>query len=382
MSKVFCAAPFIHMYMAAGEEAERVCCQAKPYKRTTNTWDLEDRWHGQSVKDIRQQMLDSVDEPTNYIKNMCSRCLNQEDAGDESDRIRFNRHFNDLELNVETGNEYDTPLDLDLRPGNLCNLQCRMCYSGSSSQIEKEIQKSKGSLLRFMGSRNVEVADWATPENMKFLLKNISENRRLKFLGGEPTIMPEVHDILDILLDNDITDVPIQFTTNLTNVNRKFLKKLERFTNISFNYSIDGTGKTVEYIRYPVNWDAIKQNILEYEKIASYSAISYTLQAYNLHNLKEFLSWADDVGVKVNINMVSQPDWDSVFVLPQYYREKYLTGINLNSTNHILQNDKEGSIIGFIRNTKILDESRKQHIKDYIPEIWEIIQEDYDAIQI
>ena len=98
--------------------------------------------------------------------------------------------------------------------------------------------------------------------------------------------------------------------------------------------------------------------------------------------MKEFLSWADSVGVAVNVNMVTQPEWDSVFVLPHKYREKHLGDINLNSTNHILKNDKQYSIIDFIRHTKILDQSRNHHIKDYLPELWELIEEEYNALQI
>jgi len=381
MSNVFCMAPFVHSYIHAGENSERVCCQAKPYTRKAN-WDLSERWHGEELKDIRQQMLQFSETPTDYIKNMCFVCLEQEAAGDISDRIRYNERFNDIDINIKTGNANGGPIDLDLRPSNLCNLQCRMCWSGSSSQIEKEIQRSERTTLWFMGPKKVEIGDWSKPENIDFLFKNADKSRRLKFLGGEPTIMPEVHDILDMLIDNNITDIPLSFTTNLTNVNKKFMQKLEKFTCLSVNYSIDGTGKTVEYIRYPVDWDKIKANILEYEKIATMSEISYTLQAYNVHNMKEFMSWADSVGVAVNVNVLTQPEWDSVYVLPREYREKYLSDININSTNHILKKDTQYSIINFIRHTKILDQSRNHHIKDYLPELWELIEEEYNALQI
>ena len=32
--------------------------------------------------------------------------------------------------------------------------------------------------------------------------------------------------------------------------------------------------------------------------------------------------------------------------------------------------------------TKIIDTVRKQHIKDYVPEVWDFIKEEYDAIQL
>lgn len=383
MSKVFCAAPFVHLYLSAGETNERVCCQATPYTLKPD-WDFEKRWSRDEIRNVREQMIDFPDNPTEDIKKICMRCIDQEAGGDISDRNRFNDNYKDIEFNIDTGNSFGTPLDLDLRPGNLCNLQCRMCFSGASSQIEKEIQKADTPQpLWFMGSSKVTIGDWSTNDNLDFLFKNVNYNRRLKFLGGEPTIMPEVHEILDILIEKDVLHVPISITTNLTNVNRNFLSKLEKFSCVSFNYSIDGTGKTVEYVRYPVNWDKIKNNILQYEKIATTSMINYTIQAYNIHNMKEFVAWADDIGVRVNFNMVTQPEWDSVYALPPEYRKKYLSDININAAKHILNNDEKYSIMNyrnFVRHTKLLDMSRKHHIKDYIPELWELIKEDYDAL--
>ena len=41
--------------------------------------------------------------------------------------------------------------------------------------------------------------------------------------------MPEVHHILDLLIEQKLTHVQIAITTNLTNVNKEFLNKLEKF---------------------------------------------------------------------------------------------------------------------------------------------------------
>ena len=374
---VYCMAPFIHSYVMSGEQTERVCCVAKPHSDTIEI-DLEKRWTSDNYQKIRQEMLS--DKPTEYIKNICSRCITVEASGDESDRQRFNKTYHSVSTDIVTGNQYGTPLDLDLRPSNLCNLQCRMCVSTSSSQIEKEIQKH-GEILWFMGPERVSINS-INDKNLTFLLSNIEYSKRIKFLGGEPTIMPEVHTILDVLIDRNAVDIPIHFTTNLTNANTTFLNKLKKFSNISFNYSIDGTEKTLEYIRHPVNWNTLEKNIKLYENMATYSSITFTLQAYNLHNLKDFSDWANSINVNMRISLVEQPAWDSIYVLPKSYRDSYLEHINTNITDYLLHVDTKYSIIDFIRNTKILDKTRNQHIKDYIPEIWELIKEDYDAIQI
>lgn len=374
---VYCMAPFVHSYIMCGEHTERVCCVAKPHSDKIET-DFKSRWTSKNYQKIRQHMLSGI--PNDYIKDICGNCINVEKAGDESDRQRFNKTYSNISTNIISGNEFGTPIDLDLRPSNLCNLACRMCISTSSSQIEKEI-KRQGEKLWFMGPENVD-SYALNDSDIDFLLSNINHSKRIKFLGGEPTIMPEVHKILDLLIERNIVDIPIHFTTNLTNVNTAFMHKLEKFSNISFNYSIDGIGKTLEYIRYPVNFKSIEKNIKLYDDIAMYSTISFSLQAYNLHNLKDFMEWATSIDVNVRINMVEQPTWDSIYVLPKFYRDIYLQQINTNITNHLLHVDTKYSIIDFIRNTKILDNSRNQHIKDYIPEVWDLIKEDYDALQI
>ena len=374
---VYCMAPFVHSYFMSGETTERVCCVANPHSDTIDT-DLKVRWTNKHYQKIRKSMMSGS--PDDTIKDICSNCIDIEKSGDESDRQRFNRMYRDIDVNITTGNQFGSPIDLDLRPSNLCNLQCRMCWSGSSSQIEKEIQKSNNKIY-FMGPENVTNHE-LTNTSIDFILENIQHSKRIKFLGGEPTIMPEVQTMLDLLIDKNLTDIPIHFTTNLTNTNSSFIKKLQQFSNISFNYSIDGTDKTLEYIRYPVKWKSIRNNIEKYKDIATHSNITFTLQAYNLHNLKEFIDWSESIGVTMRINLVGQEHWDSVLALPKSYRDAYLKNINTNITNNLLHNSKECSIIEFIRHTKILDNNRNQHIKDYIPEIWELIKEDYDAIQI
>ena len=51
-------------------------------------------------------------------------------------------NFNDtymkfIEPNVETGNQYNAPVDLDIRPGNLCNLKMSYVWSRIKFTIRK-----------------------------------------------------------------------------------------------------------------------------------------------------------------------------------------------------------------------------------------------------
>ena len=69
-------------------------------------------------------------------------------------------------------------------------------------------------------------------------------------------------DLLDTMNQNEIYDTlsQLHFTTNATNLNRKFYDKLENYKTVDVNLSIDGIGKVVEYIRYPLNFKKFKEN--------------------------------------------------------------------------------------------------------------------------
>lgn len=390
----FCYAPFVHMYVHSNE-GERVCCMSTEDTIVDDNVDLDlrDRWTNQRSQNIRKQFLN------NERPDICTKCFSLEDNGGVSDRNRFSDQYEELDIavNVETGNQYNSPIDLDIRPGNLCNLACRMCGPVSSSQLQKEV-KNIPIMRMIMGDGTIRESDvLKREENIRFILENADKGRRIKFLGGEPTIMPEVDRFLDILLEYGLIDTPIHFTTNCTNDNKRFIDKISKFTQVSFNYSVDGTGKVVEYIRHPVKFNSINKNIKSYHSIASYGEISYTLQAYNFFNITDSLEWAMGNNIYLRPELLIYPNELSCFSIPKRIRDKriqvlikMLDTVDSNGNNRqrmkdkvlpvlerIYESDIEYNIEQLAKHTKIIDTARNQHIKDYIPEIWEIIKDVY-----
>ncbi len=394
----FCAAPFAHMYVHSNE-GQRVCCMSTEYNvvEDDTELDLKKRWSNDYYKEFRKKFL------RNEQPDVCVKCYNLESAGGRSDRINFNTMYSTkIEPNIETGNQWNAPIDIDVRPGNLCNLKCRMCGPISSSQIEKEVQDNQELLRPILGHGKIIRSDvLANEHNIEFLLEAADKGNRIKFLGGEPTIMPEVDKFLDILIDKKYLNVPLHFTTNCTNNNRRFVDKLAKFNNVSFNYSIDGTESVVEYIRTPVKFKTIDKTIRLYHEIAqkhphAVSEISFTWQAYNLFNLLDTIKWAQSIGITMRPEILRTPEWSSIRNIPVDIRTPYIYSLikeiepweNRYSYRVIpalyqMLNDKEQyNPIHLARATKRFDKVRNQHIKDYIPEIYEIIKKDYDDLQI
>ena len=403
-SNVFCPAPFVHFFVHSSD-VPKPCCAAEIYE----TWKtpkvvrgLRDEWESYHYTELRQKMIDGVK------SDICNRCYAGEATGGISDRInmldQYMRVAPDLEINVETGNEYGGPLDLDLRPGNLCNLQCRMCGPASSSQFNKEIKKNT-KLINFIDPFDEEFESvWASNRNLEFLLENIDKGiRRIKFLGGEPTIMPEVDRIMDYLIDNNKTNIQLFFTSNMTNSNKKFLDKISKFESVMFNLSMDGIEKTLEYIRHPIDWYALQKNIAKISQLPNVEQridMSFTLQAYNLCNLKDTMEWAvrqnqlqDNYKVYFSPENLTHPQKFSYRSLPKAFRDKIVTEAMESDAfknpdthvthkaksrlEYILNDNEEYDIMEFADATFRLDWSRQQHIKDYIPQIWEVIEPYY-----
>ena len=390
--KNFCVAPFVHMYVHSNE-GERICCMSteETYVEDTTELDLQKRWTSDYYKDIRTQFIND-EQPS-----ICDKCFSLERTGGTSDRIRFNNMYIDkIEPNVDTGNQYGTPFDLDIRPGNLCNLKCRMCGPVSSSQLQKEAKENPLARL-VLGEGIIRSSDvLSRDENIEYILKHAEQSKRIKFLGGEPTIMPEVDKILDILIERELFETPLHFTTNCTNGNKRFIDKIKKFKKVFFNYSVDGTGKIVEYIRDPVKFKSINTNIQIYHDIAEHGQISFAYQAYNFFHLRDIVRWSNSLGIITRPEIVRTPNWTSYRSIPLKIRQKRIElmmkmpELNSGENSHVIMpvleqmmNDTvEYGTYGLARSTKIYDITRKQHIKDYIPEVWDFIKEDYNALQI
>ena len=417
MNKNFCYAPFVHMYLHDSYDRKLCCLSNDTYDiKKPIPENLYDHWTSDYYQSVRKKMLNNE-----YVEN-CTHCYKQEAAGESSERDRYTMMFEHrgVETNLIHGNQYKTPIDIEYRPDNLCNLKCRMCSPNASSQLDKEFKNNK-EILAPVYTSTIELETDAfinlNNDNIEYLLSNAEHINQIKLLGGEPTIMPETIEILETLIDRNILDITIHITTNCTNANEKFLELIQNF-NVCYNFSIDGTDRTVEYTRYPIHFNKLKENMQVLCKGVdnNNAQVLYTLQAYSLPNIVDFLKWIvemhdilqnntdmpNDLGLLVS-DLVG-PEWASMQSLPIDVRNNWLdNALNHEILNHFsndydkikesgfkliesnikdvlvrLRNDTtQYSMKPLIDITKRFDIVRQQHIKDFIPEIWEIMDHAY-----
>ena len=146
-SNTFCLVPWIHQ-MIDTNGAHKLCCVSQgailkkdddsDYNSTQD--ELKDSWNSNHMKTFRKKMIDGVK------LDECNSCYSDERVGRTSLRQNINEGWlktlgeeeikNKIIYSLQ--NNYETlssPVYLDLRLGNLCNLKCRMCHPFSSNQL-------------------------------------------------------------------------------------------------------------------------------------------------------------------------------------------------------------------------------------------------------
>jgi MoaA/NifB/PqqE/SkfB family radical SAM enzyme len=415
-SKYFCPAPFFHMMIGTHNYAQ-ICCSStrSEIANMSNETDIMDVWLSDTYKSLRQKMIDG--EP---LKE-CQVCYQLEERGSTSDRQRYNKRYGDDAINVESGNNTGKPISFDLRPNNLCNLNCVMCGPDSSSQIVKEVVENK-TLYRAGVRPNTKSLhtntlpilrdnkfDWM--DKLEDLIVN-TDTPHLKLLGGEPTLIPEHMSIMTKLADADNTKGALEITTNLTNLNNKFVSVLSKFKKVIVSCSVDGIGSTLEYIRHPINYERWRANLQKLIEIRNQSQLKgnyfkidlhCVLQIYNVYHLVDFINFAEKLrvehsvpysftiaissGKRMELSALYAPDSDRKIIankvltmmesMPKYFiEEARLPAVVdfLLTEARPLYHDRYPLAVYMLKR----DIPKNRHLKDSLPELYEMMKSDYD----
>jgi MoaA/NifB/PqqE/SkfB family radical SAM enzyme len=223
------------------------------------------------------------------------------------------------------------PASYQLDVGNLCNLKCRMCNGLSSSRIERDpVQRAwAGEWTEEVGpvdhDRFGGSGHWFQQRDLIVgeLLRNPGQLKSLYVLGGEPFLIKEVGDVIEILVGAGAArDITLSFNTNGTIARPRWLPLAGAFKRLNLWLSIDGTGRHYEYIRHPARWSKLVENIAGFRAMPNASlAVSITVQAYNLLHLADLFRYFDFVGLPFGAASLIYPRYLRPTVLPPSVRE-------------------------------------------------------------
>ena len=338
--KNFCVMPFIHGFVT--HQNIGPCCA---YTNNPKLNSPQQYWNSDQLKNIKSNMIADVRD------SGCNICWDKEDRGFASLRNHSNTIYEKYVDDIINGKTFDQPVVLDLRLGNLCNLKCRMCTSEWSSQIADEILSNPELDWDSVPSEKLTSVSDKTWE----LLNNwIGRVERVFMTGGEPTIIKKnLEYIQKIIQTGRGKDIELIFTTNATNVNREFLRLAENFKSVHFAVSIDAVEDLATYIRFPSDWDTIKQNLNTIGQNNFGVGINTTVQWLNMTRLTEMFNFIEEyIDSKpkqfagVWFQLVTTPSYLDPIYAPRFMKEIAIEQIsNFLENSKLFQNEKFNNIL-------------------------------------
>lgn len=374
----FCILPWINQEARTNGEIG-VCCVMQETVPDMNLADgatLKDAWDSKWLADLKADFL-AGEKP-----KACYNCWNEEDAGIDSKRLRelrkFAHHVDDL--------EHAKPKSMDLKLGNICNTKCRICTGFASSQwVPEEIERDgdTNQFAQLMG----RLGRW--PElNEKFwddIESQIEEVESLEFFGGEPFLIKRHFDILQTLVDKGrAKDITLSYNTNGSIYPEQYMDLLKQFKDVQVFFSIDGVGERFNYIRHPQQFDEVMENYWKFKNTDFIRTnIFYTVSIFNIMYMDELLQYQmeHNIETEIHFNMVYVPQHISPKALPKKAKEaiteKYRTHNDprIQSTlNFMNQEDYDGYMDEFVRQTSFSDRYRGESIAKTFPELYKHVR--------
>lgn len=365
-----CAVPWMHLNFEPNGKVVPCCLTSTfdYFAGDLTTQPIEEVWNSDNMKKLRVQMING-EEP-----EICVKCFSREKITGESGRIYHNKEFHEVldeipKITLEDGTCTTMSLKYwDFRFSNLCNFKCRSCGPRYSSAWVPDAKKMNWP-IELEKVTNIDTVDDKT--NFNFLKDQIKEVEKIYFAGGEPLLMPEHWQILDLLVENERFDVKISYNTNCSVLTYGKKNVLDYWSKWDFGKlevwpSIDEVGDRAELIRSGTVWSKVEANLKELMTLDNIIVRpGLTIGAMNVFRLPEIITHLIDIGV-VNkkfhysnffINLLEWPTHYHVHILSDDHKKEIIDKLN----NFINEMQSKYNVDVGQRFTHILHELSKPH---------------------
>ena len=260
--------------------------------------------NGEKNKKIKQQML------ADQKPSSCSGCYKLEESKNNFDivsqRIYYLKELREVDRDLYDQIENFDLHTVDIRWTNQCNQACVYCGPHNSSLWGKET--TPGKIMSIEAKNAVRT----------YIFNNVHKLKNVYLAGGEPTLMNENIEFLNLLLQKN-PNVHLRVNTNLNNINTKVSKLIKQFENVHWLASVESTEDHYNYIRHGGNWEEFCLNLKEIKQIKSHK-VSFNM-LWCILNHKELFQCVDYLqGMGFHNN---------AFVIGPLYDPKYLNILNL-----------------------------------------------------
>ena len=277
MSEIYCSAIDNGLFVGTAGQV-KVCCAGSYPFGSISEQSIDTILSSDEFNKVKQNLHN------NTTDKFCSGCDKiDKTAPGSSQRFAFNQAFkSDGSRRLKM---------IDLRWSNICNLSCRYCNPGDSSEWQ-----------RLLGTP-IESVDRDYTDSLFTLLEQNKDTIELVYLlGGEPLLQKHNERLLSIVNKN----TKIELLTNLSvrlDKNRIY-KALVEHGNVLWNLSFDTVGDRFEYVRQGADWQVFTDNVKRIvDDFGPGSVLFHPVYSiWNALNLKEYYDYTGSINVHGAVN--------------------------------------------------------------------------------
>jgi MoaA/NifB/PqqE/SkfB family radical SAM enzyme len=375
-----CLAPFLAGWYSTASEINVL----RPCSVTCGNWNIEGHNISEGLNSDKWVNLRKafVHNSCHDIKS-CITCSRSEKNNSVSFRQQINKAYVEmLPINIVdtvkeiVNNDYivEQIYVLEYFPSNYCTYECIMCNGGASSA------RGTFELKNF----NIKNKLFSNPHESDFyqVLNNLVV---LNLTGGETILQPELHKLIDYLIEHDIAkNVIVTMLTNCSSFPDQLVDKFKQFKDCYYTLSIDGVEDVIEYQRRGAVWSEVSANAVKINKTFG-SVVNYVLTAVNVFSFDKFVAWVQAVHLDiVFISLENSTGYLSVEVIPDELKLPLIEKLKLERSNYseqwcidLLTNvidilttitHKPYLIDRFVKHILIEDAASKKTLVEVVPE--------------
>ena len=351
-----CLAPWTHTYLSPQTERRMCCASREPAQNFEQYIDsasgtgkyipitLEEHWNSEHMRSVRRRMIAGETLPE------CEVC-NDKLLNTSVYRSYFNQMFGHKYDSIssstdETGFTTMKPISWDYRFSNLCNFKCRMCGDMLSSAWESE--QRQHNMINWHNPKNnwmepsvrKEISAFQDSQIEKEFAEAVEEHRveEVYWVGGEPLMYEQHWRYMKRIIElGDGQNVYARYNTNLSRISYKgdnlYTDILAHLRDWQICASLDGTGKTGEYIRTGLDYSQWLENFRRSEGTRRHRRqvrIDFTLTLPGLTECRNIFRLAQEEGVDILAKVVFSFSPDIVMsplALPKHILHPWLDEI-------------------------------------------------------
>lgn len=291
-----------------------------------------------------------------------------------SDRKFYIRELKNVSLDTYRAGNFDLRT-IDVRWTNTCNFACVYCNPEFSSRWADELDIKQ------------QTPTQQQRDNFKqYIFKHATQLEHVYLAGGEPLLMRENLELLDLLNPN----VNLRINTNLSKVDTQVFERVCRFKNVHWTVSVETIEDEFEYIRYGGRWQDFQDNLKHIQALdhkITFNMLHFLLNYQSIFGCVDFLKSQGFHNNAFVIGALLEPEYLNIRHLPDSVLQSvksilearineapgYLLEDSYRNLLHYIEQPFKKDFLGSMAEIHTLDQRRKVDSSKIFKELYKIL---------